>query len=178
MQKQIFSSIRRKIIVWLSVVLLLGITTACSVRFNFTGGVADSSLETLNIEQFINEAQIVVPYLAQEVTEQLQDRFLNQSKLSLTTGAADVRLSGSITRYTMLPVAISGNDRAAQNRLTIAIKVKFENNVDTNDSWEQNFTQFVDFDADEDFASVEREKIDEVLEQITQDVFSKSIGKW
>lgn len=162
-------------------VLFAGMAALCSctVAFNFTGtGKADTSLETLSVDQFINEAQIVVPYLAQEVTEQLQDRFLNQSRLSLTSGAADVQISGSITRYTMLPVAIQGDDRAAQNRLTIAVKVKFDNNVDPAESWEQTFNKFIDFDSERDFASEERDLIDEVLEQITQDVFSKSIGKW
>ena len=176
MQAQRFYSL--KSILFLIGIVFLSTFSACRVQFNFTGGSADSSLETLSVEQFINEAEIVVPYLAQEVTQQLQDRFLNQSKLSLTTGAADVKLGGSITRYSMLPVAISGDDRAAQNRLTIAIKVKFDNNVTPNDSWERSFTRFVDFDADEDFSSVERDKIEEVLEQITQDIFSKSIGKW
>ena len=78
------------------------------------------------------------------LSEIQQDRFLNQSKLTLTSGGgADIKLGGSITRYTMLPVAISGDDRAAQNRLTIAIKVKFDNFVDPNDSWEQSFSRFV-----------------------------------
>ncbi|MDX2246294.1 MAG: LPS assembly lipoprotein LptE [Bacteroidia bacterium] len=152
---------------------------SCQITFNFSGGKADTSLETLSISQFINEADIVVPYLAQEVTQQIQDKFLSQSRLTLTSGsAADVELGGSITRYSMLPVAIQGDDRAAQNRLTIAVKVKFVNNVDPSESWEQSFSKFVDFDSDEDFTSVERDKINEVLEQITQDVFSKSIGKW
>ncbi|MEM7367929.1 MAG: LptE family protein [Bacteroidota bacterium] len=164
-----------------SVMILLigGITTACSVRFNFTGtqGV-DDSLETLSIETFLNEAQIVVPYLAQELTQQMQDRFLNQSRLTLTSGAADIQLSGSINRYAISPVAISGNNTADQNRLTIGVKIKFDNNVAPDDSWEQTFSKFVDFDASNDFTSLEEDLINEILEQITQDVFSKSVGKW
>lgn len=164
-----------KIAVALSISLFV---VSCQISFNFTGGKADNSLQTLAISQFINEADIVVPYLAQEVTQQLQDRFLSQSRLTLTSGAADVELGGSITRYTMLPVAIQGDDRAAQNRLTITVKVKFVNNVDPADSWEQTFSKFIDFDSEEDFTSVERDRINDVLEQVTQDVFSKSIGKW
>lgn len=152
--------------------------SGCIIKFNFTGGVVDTDLETLSVDLFTNEAQIVVPYLAQETTQQIQDRFLNQSRLTLTSGAADVELSGSISRYLISPVAISGNDRAAQNRLTIGLRVKFDNNVNTDDSWEQSFSAFVDFDADEDLSSVERDLIDEALDQITQDIFSKSIGKW
>lgn len=149
-----------------------------SIRFNFTGGSVDTSLETLFVDQFTNEADVVIPYLAQEVGIQLQDRFLSQSRLTLTTGAADVVLGGAVTRFTVAPVAIQGENRAAQNRLTIAVRVKFDNNVDPKASWEQTFSGFVDFDATEEFSSVEREKIGLVLEQITQDVFSKSIGKW
>lgn len=150
----------------------------CSVGFNFTGGNVPSNLETLFVDNFSNEAEIVVPYLGQLTTEKLQDRFLTQSRLSLTSGNADVALSGAITRYTILPTAISGQDRAEQNRMTIAVKVNFDNNQEPNDSWEQTFTGYVDFDADLDLSSVEREQIEEILEQITQDIFSKSIGKW
>jgi len=160
---------------WLGFILLL---SSCSVAFNFTGGSVDTSLETLFVDNFSNEAEIVVPYLGQLTTEKLQDRFLTQSRLSLTSGNADVALSGAITRYTVLPTAISGQDRAEQNRMTIGVRVNFENNQDANESWEQTFSGYIDFDADLDLSSIEREQIEEILEQITQDIFSKSIGKW
>jgi hypothetical protein len=150
----------------------------CKVTFNFSGGNVPSDLETLFVDNFTNEAEIVVPYLALLVSEQLQDQFLNQSKLSLTSGSADVELSGAVVRYTVLPTAISGENRAEQNRMTIGIRVSFQNNKNPTESWEQNFSGFVDFDASEDLSNVERDKIEEVLEQITQDVFSKSLGKW
>ncbi|MEL6672258.1 MAG: LptE family protein [Bacteroidota bacterium] len=155
--------------------------TGCfTVNFNWTGTLTntDSNLETLFVDQFTNEAPIVVPYLAQEVTNQLQERFLNQSRLTLTDGAADIELSGSVVRYNVAPVAITGSTEASQNRLTIAIRINFLNNQDEDDSWEQTFTKFVDFDAREDFASIEEDKINEILEQVTQDVFTKSLGKW
>jgi len=158
--------------------LSLLLTTGCSVNFNLTGGNVDPRLQTLAVEQFGNEAQIVVPWLAQEVTNQLQDRFLSQSRLSLTSGDADVIISGSVTNYTISPVAISGDNTAAQNRLTIGMRVKFENTIDDNESWEQSFSNFVDFNSDRDFASLERDLVNEILEQLTQDVFNRSIGKW
>jgi len=172
---------RRRIKPWgvSTLILLLGLgISSCSIAFNFTGGKVDLSLESLSVATFLNEAPIVVPYLALEVTNQLQDRFLSQSNLEITSGAADVQLSGSVTRYSIQPVAIQGDDQAVQDRLTIAVRVKFDNNVDPQESWENTFTAFTDFDSDLDFASNEADLINEVLEQITQDVFSKSIGKW
>ncbi|MEM6628054.1 MAG: LptE family protein [Bacteroidota bacterium] len=165
--------------------LSIGILSGCSVKFNLTGGTVDPRLQTLSVETFGNEAPIVVPFLAIEVTNQLQDRFLSQSRLSLTTGDADVQISGRITNYAITPVAISASSdpnqerfTASQNRLTIAISVKFDNTIDPNESWEQSFSGFVDFNSELDFASIERDRVDEILEQLTQDVFNKSIGKW
>jgi Lipopolysaccharide-assembly len=167
----------------LCLIVLIGLNVGCvRVNFNFTGGNVDATLSTLFVDKFSNEADIVIPYLAQEVSQQLQERFLSQSRLTLTSGAADVSLSGSIVRFSVLPVAIqssqTGVNSAAQNRLSIEVRVQFKNNVNPDDGWEQVFRGFTDFDADEDFSRVEREKINLVLEQITQDVFSKSIGKW
>ncbi len=165
--------------------LLVVLLSGCSIKFNLTGGTVDPRLQTLSVETFGNEAPIVVPFLAIEVTNQLQDRFLSQSRLSLTTGDADVRISGRITNYAITPVAISTSSSstqerftAAQNRLSISISVKFENTVDDNESWEQSFSGFVDFNSELEFSSLERDLVDEILEQLTQDVFNKSIGKW
>ena len=165
--------------------LCLAILEGCSIKFNLTGGTVDPRLQSLSVETFGNEAPIVVPFLAIEVTNQLQDRFLSQSRLSLTTGDADVQIRGRITNYAITPVAISTSSSstqerftAAQNRLTISISVNFENTIDENESWEQSFSGFVDFNSELEFSSLERDLVDEILEQLTQDVFNKSIGKW
>ncbi|MEO0899530.1 MAG: LptE family protein [Bacteroidota bacterium] len=155
--------------------------SSCKVTFNGTGtGTVDTRLQTIAIDDFINQAALVVPYLAQEVTNQMQDRFQRQSRLELTTGAADIRIGGSIVRYDLQPVAVTGNETAAQNRLSIEVSVSFENFVEPSESWasEKRFRGFVDVSADADFTSQEEDLINEILDQITQDVFSATIGKW
>lgn len=168
---------------------ILWLITACTASFNFTGGALNTDLETIGIAQFINEAPIIVPALAQDFTEALQDRFLSQSRLSLASGPADINISGVITGYAVDPVAFTGissasttssnsQPRTAQNRLKISIRVKYENNVEPNESWEQTFSSFSDFDATLDFTAEEQRLIEEVIEQLTQDIFNKSLGKW
>ncbi len=165
--------------IFVSMAMLVLLTGCIKIGFNFTGGGAiDPRIQTLSIETFSNEAPVVVPYLSQEVTQQMQDRFLNQSRLQLVDNNADIRIGGAVTRYQVSPVAISGNTRAEQSRLTVAVRIAFVNTIDENESWENTFSKFVDFDATQDFSSLERDLIDEVLEQITQDVFTKSVAKW
>ncbi len=156
----------------------MAICSSCKFSIGFNPGPQDDNLKTLNIQAFGNDASLVVPYLAQEFTEELQDRFLSRSRLTLTDGEADVVISGAISNYTIRPVAIAGGETAAQNRLTISVKVKYENNISPNDNWEQTFTNYSDFSSSLNFASEERGLIEEVIDLISQDIFNQALGKW
>jgi len=150
------------------------------MKVNFHGGgTIDPNLKTLSVETFSNESAIIVPTLSQDFTEAIRDRFLSQSRLSLTNGSADVEVSGSIYDYSIRPTSITGDETAAQNQLTIAVKVSFTNNVNTNESWEKTFSSTsTPFSSSLDFNSIEGDIITEVIEQLTQDIFNQSLGKW
>lgn len=166
----------------LLVIIALLATSFSSCRFsmNFTGGNVDTSLETIFIDQVGNTASLVVPFVSQDMTTELQDIFLNRSRLSLATDNADVILSGNVTSYTVSPTAISGNETAAQNRLSISVSMMYENTKNPSESWPspKNFSGFVDFSADADFASLEEELAGDAIEQIAQKVFNETLGKW
>ena len=147
---------------------------------NLTGGNVDTNLKTLTVMQFNNESPLVVAYHAQRFTEQIKDRFLTQSRLSLININGDVQLSGSIINYTILPIAVAGvsSSGATQNRMTIGVKVKYENRLNANENWEQTFSSYFDFPASDNLSSVEKDYIEKINDQITQDIFNKSLGKW
>lgn len=159
---------------------LISLLPACTFKMNFTGGNVDENLKTLTVNQFNNESPLVVAYHAQIFTEQLKDRFQNQTRLSIVNVNGDVQLSGSIVNYTITPIAVAGTSQsgATQNRMTIGIKVKYENKLSPNENWEQTFSSYFDFPAGESLSAVERTYIEKVNEQITQDIFNKSLGKW
>lgn len=173
-----------KVLNWRVLIVLLFTCTilqsGCRFGFGFSPGpgAQNANLQTIAVQTFSNEAELVVAYLAQEFTESLQDEFLRRSRLTLTTGQADVELSGTIINYSVTPAAISSGETAAQNRLTIAVRVKYENRVETSESWETTFTKFSDFDASQDFASVERDLITEVNDQLVAAIFNEVFGKW
>lgn len=147
---------------------------------NFTGGNVDTNLKTFTITQFNNESPLVVAYHAQRFTEQLKDRFLTQTRLSLVNVNGDVQLSGSVVNYAIAPIAVAGVSQsgATQNRMTVGVRVKYENKINPNENWEQTFSSYFDFPASESLSSVERDYIEKINEQLTQDIFSKSVGKW
>lgn len=156
--------------------------TACTFNLNFTGGgKPDPNIKTLSILPFANDAGLVVAYHSQLFSEQLRDKFLSQSRLSLVNANGDISMSGSITDYRIEAAAVGGvntSSGAQQNKMIVTIKVKYDNKVYPSDSWEQTFTSFINFPQSTNLTNEERNLIRQVNEQIAQDVFNKSIGKW
>lgn len=154
--------------------------SACTFKANFTGGgTVDPNIKTVSILPFANDAALVVSYHSQRFTEQMRDKFLSQSRLSFVNANGDIQISGAITDYNIRANSVGASGGGAQqNRMTIAVKVKYENKLSPSENWEQQFSSFVDFPASSSLSSIEKSLIEQVNEQIAQDVFNKSIGKW
>jgi hypothetical protein len=151
---------------------------SCQIGYSFTG--APITAKTISIDFFPNRARLVNPSLSQTLTDGFRDKFVNQTKLDLVEGDADMHLEGEIVDYNTRPVAIQGNEQAALNRLTIVVQVRFTNNETgkENDSFEQKFSGYEDYDASRSFSSVEDQLIMIITERIVTDVFNKAVVNW
>lgn len=149
---------------------------ACKYSFNTAS--LPPEIESIAINKFQNNAPIVIPNYSQELTIALQDQFLSQTRLNLTDPPADLVITGTIVDYRIEPVNIQGNDRAAQNRLTVAVDVLFENNKFPEQSWENEFSTFIDFDQGTNLTAVQSALLEEINDQLVQDIFNKALGNW
>ena len=158
-------------------ILLIFSFQSCGI-YSFTGGSAGDA-KTISIPFFPNNASFVEPSLSQEFQRALQDKFLQQTNLSLVKGSADLTFEGEITQYKIAPIAATANQRASQSRLTIGVKVRFYNKLKEEDNYDKTFTHFFDYDADEQLVgSVLEEAYAEIFERITQDIFNEALAKW
>ena len=166
----------KKLIILLGIIIVL-VAPAC-VTYSFTG--APITAKTISIDFFPNRARLVNPSLSQTFTDALRDKFVNQTKLDLVEGEADLHLEGEIVDYGTRPVAIQGNETAALNRLTIVVEVRFTNNEPgkEGDSFDQRFTGYEDYDAAKSFSSVEDELTNIIVGRIVQDIFNKAVVNW
>ncbi len=160
------------------VFLMLITASACTIGYSFTG--APITAKTISIDFFPNKARLVNPSLSQILTDGFRDRFVNQTKMDLVEGDADMHLEGEIIDYRTNPVAIQGNETAALNRLTITVKVRFTNNEPDkeNDSFDQSFSGYEDYDASQSFSAVEDQLVEIITERIITDVFNKAVVNW
>lgn len=170
---------RRTVARWAGLALVsAGLLTGC-FTYSFTGARDLEGVETLQVDQFVNIAPLVNPQLAPDFSELVRDLFIRQSNLTLTDRGGDIQITGQITDYRVRPANITSNETAAQNRLTISISVTYVNRVYPDLGWEdKTFSQFEDFDADEDFSSIENDLVANISERLAQDIFNKTLANW
>ena len=161
-------------------IILIGLTltlNSCSV-YNFTGtGKIDA--ETFQVNYFQNNAELVEPGIERTFTITLQEILQNQTSLNLTNQGGDLLYEGEIVEYRITPMTATSNQTAAQNRLTIAVNVRFSNKNKEEDNFEKRFSFYHDYDANEQMTGTRlTTALDEIFERITQDIFNESLAKW
>jgi hypothetical protein len=157
--------------------LLILISNSCSV-YNFTGtGKIDAS--SFQVNYFQNNAALIEPGIERTFTQRLQNLIQNQTSLNLSSSGADLVYEGEIVDYRISPTTATADQRAAQNRLTISVNVRFTNKNKESDNFEKRFSFFYDYaGTDQLVGSKLSSALDEIFERITQDIFNESLAKW
>lgn len=164
--------------VWVLMVCGCLSLNGCSGGYSFTGASIPEGAKTLSMKPFPNYATTINPQLSQKLYDQLRSMFESQTSLSVTNSDGDLQLFGEITGYSTQASSLSSNDNVATNRFTISIKVKFVNTLDPEADFEQTFARYKDYDASRDFSSVESGLVTEIVNELCEDVFNKSVVNW
>lgn len=166
-----------KKIKYILLLLVAVFINSCSV-YNFTGtGKIDA--KTFQVNYFQNTAELIEPGIERTFTLRLQDLIQNQTNLNLTNTNGDLVYEGEIVRYNITPMTATADIRAAENRLTIAVNVRFINKNKEEDNFEKQFSFYDDFPANTQLTGPQLTKsLDVIFERITQDIFNESLAKW
>lgn len=148
-------------------------------NYSFTGASISPEAKTVSIAYFKNLAPLVNPTLSQSLTDALKDRFVGQTNLMLKDKNGDLQLEGEITDYNTQPIAIQGGvDKAALNRLTISVKVKYTNRIEEKQNFEMTFTRFEDYDSKKNLKDVEDGLVKQINDALVDDIFNKAVVNW
>ncbi len=146
--------------------------------YSFTGGNTGNA-KTIQIDFFPNQAPLIEPSLSQKFTQDLQDLFTRQTNLTLVKSNGDLHFEGEIIGYRISPMSATANQKAAQNRLTVTVNVRFYNKKEEKDDFEKQFSFYVDYGANEQLiGGLLEENLTVIFERITQDIFNASVAKW
>ena len=158
-------------------VVAFGINS-CSV-YNFTGtGKIDA--KTFQVNYFQNTAPLIEPGIERTFTQRLQNLIQNQTSLNLVSSGGDLIYEGEIVDYRISPTTATADQKAAQNRLTVTVNVRFSNKNKETDSFEnKRYSFFYDYSGSQQLVGASLSSaLDEIFERITQDIFNESLAKW
>ncbi|MBQ7017479.1 MAG: hypothetical protein IJN06_00545 [Bacteroidales bacterium] len=158
-------------------VVLVSLLASCGIyKFNDTSIAPD--VYTISVYNIDNRAMKVNPTLSNTLTVALQDQYRKLTKLEMLEDGGDLEVSGYIASYDVTPTAVTSDEVAAQNRLTITVKITFKNNKHPEEDFEKSFAAFQDFDSTISLDAVEAQLVDEIVEILVEDIFNATVANW
>lgn len=174
-------------LIWCMLVSGILLSLVGCTAYSFTGSSLSPETKTIMIKTFPNNAANNNPSLSQDFTVALQNRFLRTS-LKGATEKPDLLIEGEIIGYTVTPTTISspvttGTQnviQAAQNKLTITVKVHYENHVlnDEHKSFDRTYTDEAVFNSDLDLNQIDVTQAKIATDRIINKIFNDIVADW
>ena len=164
---------------FVKLLILILFTTSCSVKYSLTGASISPETKTFQVNYFQNNAPLIEPGIERDFTNKLIDLLINQTSLELVKSNGDLTYEGEIVEYRISPTTATADNRAAQNRLTVGVNIRFYDKNDSEADFEKRFSFYYDYPGNVQLIGGQRDTAhDEIFERITQDIFNASLAKW
>ena len=160
----------------LYIIVALG-AVSCGI-YSFTGTNIQPDVKTVTIPLVEYKALTVNPSLANDLTEALQEKFRKLTRLEQVDVDGDLELVCEVTGYDVKATAITAGEVAAQNRLTVTVKIEFTNRKYPEDDVSQSFSAYEDFDSTLTLSEVEGTLCETIIEKIVEDIFNATVAQW
>ncbi|MCQ2169570.1 MAG: LPS assembly lipoprotein LptE [Bacteroidales bacterium] len=152
--------------------------SGCGI-YSFSGTSIQPDVNSITIGFFEYRAARVNPSLANDMTEELKNKFRRLTRLEQLDEDGDLEITGAITGYDVAASAITANEMAAQNRLTVSVSVTFTNRKYPEDNFEKkSFSAYADYDSSNSLDAVESSLCAEIIEKIIEDIFNATVAQW
>ena len=153
------------------------LVTSCGI-YSFTGTSIQADVNTITIPYVEYKALRVNPALSNDLTEALQDKFRKLTRLEQVDVDGDLELVCEVTGYDVKATAVTADEQAAQNRLTVTVKVEFTNKKYPEDDVSKSFSAYEDFDATMSLDAVEGTLCETIIEKLVEDIFNATVAQW
>ena len=165
----------KRILIILSAALCLA---ACGI-YSFTGTSIDPDVHTICIPTFEYKAMRVNPSLANDLSEEIRTRFRRMTLLEQVEMDGDLEIIGEISGYDVQASAVTADEVSAQNRLTVSVRVDFNNVKHPEESFSgKSFSAYADYDSSNSLDAVESTLCAEIIDKIVEDIFNATVAQW
>lgn len=162
----------------LAILVLTTVLAASCGIYSFSGTSIQPDVHTITINYFDYTALKVNPSLSNDITEALKNQFRKMTRLEQVEMDGDLEIEGAVTGYDVSASAVTANEVAALNKLTVTVKVTFTNRKYPEDDLEQNFSAYSEYNSMESLESVEQTLCAEIIDKLIEDIFNATVAQW
>lgn len=158
--------------------LLLTFAVACS--YSFTGASVPPHLKSVAIPFSQDRSGSGEAELAQEFTDQLIRKFIDDNTLAVAEKTnSDALLECTITGLSDVPNVVGGGEDVTQRRITISAKVLYRDLVERKTVFDKTFSNFGDYSTNQgDLITERRNAINTAIDRITEDILLGVVSNW
>lgn len=165
----------KKLLTLLIAVLALG---SCGI-YSFSGTSIQPDVNTVTINYFEYKAPKVNPSLSNDLSEALRNQFRKMTRLEQVEMDGDLELTGEVVGYDVQAAAITANEVAARNKLTVTVRLTYENRKHPEENFEnKSFSAFSEYDSTNSLDAVESTLCAEIVDKIIEDIFNATVAQW
>ena len=156
---------------WTSKTVIIALTlmlSACSVSYKFNGASIDyNKTKTIQIADFPIRSSYVWGPMSAIFNNQLKDQFATQTRLIQVRRNGDLKIEGEITQYQQRNRAVTSEGFSAMTELSMTVNVRFTNNTNHEQDFEQQFTATASYESTRSLNSVQEEYVTQMSKDIT-----------
>jgi len=152
--------------------------TSCGI-YSFSGTSIQPDVNSITINYFEYKAMRVNPSLANDLTEAIKNQFRRMTRLEQVEYDGDMEITGEVTGYDVSAAAITADEVAARNKLTVTVSVSFSDKKHPEEDFEnKSFSAYSEYDSSQTLDSVESGLCAEIVEKIVEDIFNATVAQW
>ncbi len=155
---------------------IIATTSSCGI-YRFADVSVPDSIKTVRINFIENRARYVNPQLSPNLTERVKQKVISQTRLTQTNSDnAHYDISGYISDYVITTSGIS-NQQNTTNRLTVSVHIIVNNQL-SNQIQEFDISRGFEFSANLSLQAAEARLLDEMVRNLTDDIFNRIFSNW
>lgn len=158
----------------------LCLLAACTVSYKFNGASINyDKVKTISFENFPNRsAAFVWGPMESMFNTALQDKYMQQTRLQQVRQNGDLQLSGEITNYDAYNKGVGSDGYSTMAELKMTVNVRFVNNTNHAEDFEQQFSASREYNSTQQLASVQEDLVNQMIKEIVEQIFNATVANW
>ena len=90
----------------------------------------------------------------------------------------DLELSGEITNYDAYNKGVGSDCYSTMAELRMTVNVRFVNNTNHAEDFEQQFSASREYNASQQLSSVQEDLVNQMIDEIVEQIFNATVANW